>query len=287
MLTVSTKSVLDGVFKRAGIVPSSASAADVEAMLDFVSDRLASAKEYYRWPVYTKVEQRFFREVWDAAATYAADNEVYYTPLDKYFVCLATTTVGQDPEDTPLKWEELTTFNHEVDYAQEDATRIAIVIGAYDQDPRADAEALPLPFQLRENGVGFAPDVETSSVWLEFLAPADSLAATVFDALLTYDPKELIYFTDGEVWKAVETTSAGEDPADTPAKWELVPFPHFLARAVKAGALADWQRGGEKETSAKLEQLREDNFTDLLDEQVWQITKLQGQTGRPTVQPKS
>lgn len=283
MLTVSTRSVIEGVFKRFGIVPSGASAADVAAVLEFVSDRLATAKEYYRWPCYTITEQRWFRETWSASDTYAADDEVYYAPLDAYYLCLSATSAGEDPVDTPAKWEVMTTFNHEVNYAQTGETRISVVLGAWDADPRAEVEALVLPFKLQQNGVGFAPDVEVTSVWLEYLAPADSLAATVWDAAATYAVDDLIYYTDGEVYKCLVATTAGQDPVDTAASWQLVPFPHFLARAVKAGAMADWALGGEKETSAKLEAAREEKFFELLDEQVWQITKMQGQTGRPNV----
>jgi hypothetical protein len=285
MLTVSTASVLNGVFKRVGITPSDASTADVEAMLDMVSDRLATAKEYYRWPVYTIIEQRFFRPLWLAGSTYAADAEVYYEPTDKYYVCLSATSAGQDPEDTPAKWEEMENFNHQVDYAQAGETRIAVVLGAWDADPRAYPDALELKRTLRQDGVGFEPDLEATSVWLEYMAPADSLAAEVFDAAATYAVNELIYWTDGEVYKCIVQTTAGQDPTDTPASWELVPFPAFLARAVKAGALKDWNVAGEKEQSAKLEQLQEDAFQDLLDEQVFLVTKMQGQTGRPNVQP--
>lgn len=287
MLTVKTSSVIDGVFKRVGIVPADATAADVAAVLDFMSDRLATAKEYYRWPVYTIVDQRFFRAVWAEADTYAVADEVYYEPTDTYYTCLAITVAGEDPEDTPAKWEELTVFNREVDYAQPDEERIAICIGAYDADPRADEEALKLPYKLQRDGVGFAPDVGVTSVWLEYLAPADSLAAEVYDAAEEYAIDELIYFTDGEVYKVLEATTAGENPEDQASKFQLVPFPAFLARAVKAGALSDWALAGEKEVSAKLEKLREDNFTDLLDEQVHQIVKMQGQTGRPNVAPQS
>lgn len=287
MLTVSTQSVLEGVFKRVGIVPADASAADIAAVLDFMSDRLATAKEYYRWPVYTIVDQRFFRAVWDAATIYAADAEVYYEPTDKYYTCLSTTVAGEDPEDTPAKWEELTAFNREVDYAQAGEERIAICLGAYDADPRAAEEASKLLFKLQRDGVGFAPDVGVTSVWLEYLAPADSLAAEVYDVAAPYAIDDLVYFTDGEVYKTLAATTAGDNPEDDPAMFELVPFPAFLARAVKAGALADWALAGEKETSAKLEKMREDNFTDLLDEQVHQIVKMQGQTGRPNVAPQS
>ncbi len=81
------------------------------------------------------------------------------------------------------------------------------------------------------------------------------------------------------------TTTAADTPVGAAAaKFQLIPFPEFLARAVKAGALADWFDPDEKPEKADK---WEGKFTELLDEQVFQIVKVQGQTGRPTMQPKS
>lgn len=44
----------------------------------------------------------------DAGDTYAAGDYITYTPAGgvlHYYKCLATTTAGQDPEDTPAKWQ--------------------------------------------------------------------------------------------------------------------------------------------------------------------------------------
>ncbi len=46
----------------------------------------------------------------DAGDTYAAGDYITYTPAGgvlHYYKCLATTTAGQDPEDTPAKWQEV------------------------------------------------------------------------------------------------------------------------------------------------------------------------------------
>lgn len=46
----------------------------------------------------------------DAGDTYAAGDYITYTQsgVTEYFVCLATTTAGQDPDDTPAKWQNVT-----------------------------------------------------------------------------------------------------------------------------------------------------------------------------------
>lgn len=285
MLTVTFKSVLEGVLKRAGIVPPGTDA-DALAVIDFIADRYRTAQEYYRWPVYTLIEQRWFREIFDEAATYAEDDEIYYPPLDAYYVALAATGAGEDPQDTPAKWQLLENFNHEVEYEPADQTPIAAVIGAYDKDPRAFKDALALPYQLRQTGVGFAPDVKATSVWLEFRPRAEDFSAGLWNNTDVFHAGTILYYdVTGEVYTVLVTTTVADTPdGAAAAKFELVPFPEFLARAVKAGALADWFATDEKpENSDKWE----GKFEELLDEQVFQIVKVQGQTGRPTVQPKS
>lgn len=288
MLTVPFKTIINGVLSRAGIVPADAPEADVLAIIDFAADRFKTAYEFYRWPVYTFTEQRFFRPVYSEAIVYQAGTEVYYTPLDAYYKAVSTTTAGQDPEDTPAKWEVLQNFNHQVDYEQAGQTAIEAVLFAYDKDPRADKSARKIPFKLLYNGVGFAPDCNLTSVWLEYRPRAPDFHARLYAIDTETEVGERVYFPDdGEVYLCLEAAALEESPETDADKFQLIEFPDFLARAVKAGALTDWDRGGEKEKSAKMEALQEDKFTELLEDQVWQITKLQGQTGRPNTQPNS
>ncbi len=48
----------------------------------------------------------------DAGDTYAAGDYISYTPtgttVKQWYKCLATTTAGQDPDDTPAKWRKVT-----------------------------------------------------------------------------------------------------------------------------------------------------------------------------------
>lgn len=283
MLTVSFKSVINGVFHLDGLDPDDASDADKRAVIEHIADRYKTAAEYYKWPVLMAIEQRFFRPVWAEASTYAEGDEVYYTPTDAYYTCLAATSAGEDPEDTPAKWEALTDFHKYVDFEQAGETPIAAVTAAWDVDPRSDSTALQMQGKIRPQGISFNPGITDTSVWLEYRSRPADFAAELYDETAAYAVGDIVYHeTEGNVYTCAVATTAGQTPTTTPASWTLVEFPEFLARAVKAGALSDWYTSDEKPQTAERWDAK---FIELLEEQVWQLTKLQGQTGQPTVNP--
>jgi hypothetical protein len=59
---------------------------------------------------YRKQCPTFSGDVFDAADTYAAGEQVYFTnslSQGDYYKCLSATSAGQDPDDTPSKWRKL------------------------------------------------------------------------------------------------------------------------------------------------------------------------------------
>jgi hypothetical protein len=61
---------------------------------------------------YRRAPLNYSGDTFSATATYVADQYIYYTRTtgaltgtSDYWKCLSTTTAGQDPEDTPAKWE--------------------------------------------------------------------------------------------------------------------------------------------------------------------------------------
>jgi hypothetical protein len=61
---------------------------------------------------YRRIPYNYAGDAFSATATYVAGQYIYYTKTagalvgtSDYYECLATTTIGQDPEDTPTKWE--------------------------------------------------------------------------------------------------------------------------------------------------------------------------------------
>ncbi|HYB97515.1 MAG TPA: hypothetical protein VEC57_00080 [Candidatus Limnocylindrales bacterium] len=62
------------------------------------------------WLYFRKRCPTFEGDDFDATDTYAIGDQIYYTAADgksNYYKCLAATSAGQDPDDTPSKWELL------------------------------------------------------------------------------------------------------------------------------------------------------------------------------------
>lgn len=287
MLTVSFKQVLDGVFRAAGLVPDDVGDEIRLAVIQAIGDRYKFAFEYYPWPVFARCEQRFFRPTWDQATTFAAGAEVYFAAAEAYYTANSAPNnpaAGESPATHPAKWTVLTDLHRYVAYEQTGEAAIAAVVGAWNADPRTDVGAIELRWKNTGDGITFAPDVGVPGVWLEFRPRPANFAASLYSATANYAAGAAVYFGDlGEVYVARSATTAGQTPNTHASKWELQEFPDFLELAVKAGALSDYYLGDERPNAAGRQDAR---FIELLDEQVWQLTKLQGQTGRARFSPR-
>lgn len=71
---------------------------DWKALRGFHSRRLLGIWRRFWWPELMRVEQRFFRQDWAAATTYAAGAEVYYPPEGTYYQALQPST-NEAPAD--------------------------------------------------------------------------------------------------------------------------------------------------------------------------------------------
>jgi hypothetical protein len=102
MRRVTFKAVRDkavALYLGAGPSSAGASAANAQtiAALDIhLNKRAGECWERFFWPEWTIVEPRTFREPWNSASTYAALDERYYRPAQKYAVALTAST-GQAP----------------------------------------------------------------------------------------------------------------------------------------------------------------------------------------------
>lgn len=291
MRTVTFKSVLAGVLRREGggnLLTSAATAAEIAKFCDYIADRLRTAWEYYIWPECYVTELRRFRAEYSAASTYATGAEVWFVDsadIGGYYTALEAIALTESPEAAPTKWEALTTLRRFVAFDQPGKTEFEACVGAWTADPESVKSAMRMQHLITTDGVLLPPTCPIDGAWLKVRRKCPDFAAEQYDAAVAYAVGARVYFDDlMEVYKCVTATTAGQTPATHASKWELVEFPMILARAVKAGALADWQRS-DGEGSAKKTADSEANFTALLDEQVFQLTKLQGQTGRPDVVP--
>jgi hypothetical protein len=279
--TVTYQSVLDGAMKRRGITPVQAQAERLQQFAEFIADKLRDAWEFYAWPETMLTEQRRFRAEW-VAQIYASGVEVYHTGTDAYWISNAATTALEVP-GVSTKWVKPTTLRLLVGYEQTGLSAIDAVLGAWDADPEADPEANSVPYTLAEDGVLLAPDYDGTAVWLRFRTRPDDFAwSEVWDETIPYDAGAVVYYAP-HVYTATVATATAEEPGDS-ANWRQLEFPYRLARAVKAGAASEDQGAGGQEDK---ELVSSSEFTELLEEQVWQLTKLQGQTGRPDYRPGS
>lgn len=282
MRTVTYQSVLEGLLRSLGQDPASASTERLAQCAEAIAVRYREAWQYYRWPDLLATEERRFRDTWEAA-TYAAGAEVWHAANEAYYVTAAGATSGQEP-GTASQWALLTgNWHRYVPYEQAGQTAIGAVLAAHRTDPRADPAALRVSFQVTSDGITIPPAAGAlDSVWLTYRKREEDFGwSSVYSASVAYAAGALIYAAP-EVYECVTATTAGESPTGTPAKWRALEFPHRLALAVKAGARADvlGALGQEDKEAARARR-----FEDILEEEVWQLTKLQGQTGTPTTIP--
>lgn len=282
MRTVTYQSVLDGLLRSLGQDPSSASTERLAQCAEAIAVRYREAWQYYRWPELLTTEERYFRNTW-TAATYAAGAEVWHAATEAYYVTAAGATSGQVP-GTATQWALLTgNWHRYVAYEQAGEVAIGAVLAVHDTDPRANPAALRVSFQVTADGITIPPASRTlDSVWLTYRSREEDFGwSSVYSASVAYAVGAVIYAAP-HVYLCTATTTAGDAPAATPAKWRALEFPHRFAIAVKAGARADVLGAlGQEDKEAA----RASRFEDVLEEEVWQLTKLQGQTGTPTTIP--
>jgi hypothetical protein len=280
MRTVTYKSVLDGVFHRDGVTPDDAPTAERTAAIEYIADRFRTAWEYYRWPELIKLEARRYRDTW-SATSYAAGAEIWHADTETYYQA-ATSATASDIPGTASLWTEITEFYRYIAYGQTGQTAIEAALSAYDKDPRVHADAQRLGFKVRPEGIAFdpgAPDV----VYLEYRPLATDFGGTLYSATASYAEGDRVYHAPS-MYRVLSAASPGESPDTAPAKYEALEFPYILARAVKYGAYADLlAASGQHDKAAAWE----GRFSAELDEQVFQLTTLQGQTGRYTQIPVS
>lgn len=274
MRTVTYKSVLDGVLRMAAEDPASVAAKDKAELMEYLGDALQRAREYYRWPELLTIEARYFRAPW-AAVNYDADAEVYYETGDAYYRATEAVTSADEP-GTSAKWEELEDFNRYVSYDQTGETAFDAVLGAWTKDPRVHADAVPLDFEVASEGVRFGPDAP-NQVWIELREKSPDYTYGEEWSAQAFGAGDQVYdATTGELYRAAAATTADDVPGMA-AVWAKIDIPYIFRMAVKRAAYADWLEADGQTDKALIQAAK---FIELLDDQVSQLVKLQGQTGR-------
>lgn len=275
MRTTSYQSVLHGVLRLARIEPAVAQREDVAQLAEFIAERLSAAREAYLWPEDLILEQRTLRAPYDSTATYADGAEVYFADDETCYEALEAIAAGESPSAAPTKWLALGSWPRVLGWAPAWQTEpLGTVVHVWTEDPRLSDSAAELDFKELREGVLLPPDAP-AAVWVQH-RPADLEWAgwSEWSATATYAAGAVMYFTDGELYRALSITTAGQSPTTHPALWAVQEFPERLAKAVKRGAYGDWLLSNGQDEKATAQ---ESAFWAELDEQAAILTKQQGQ----------
>jgi hypothetical protein len=190
------------------------------------------------------------------AATSSAAGTIVRNPADgRYYMCHTTHTSGSTFDST--KFGILTPFNAYVGYEQSGQTAFTHVLEIWNADYRTATSKYPLQWEYDELGVRLTAAQVPASCWLRFRQRPHNWRAADYSAGATYAVDDQIYYAsgtgafEGDFWKCLTATTAGQNPSTHAAKWSKLSIPAFLADfAVKAASLG--YREGETKLDAAL-----------------------------------
>jgi hypothetical protein len=270
MLAISYARVLARALALSGTAAASTDATELAQIASLAAGRLRLYWEHYWWPETMQSEARPYRAAYAAGTTYALGDEVYYPTTGAYYTALGATT-GNVPTNATY-WTQLTSITPaEVPYTEVSFSPIGKVRMVSATDPLAAAVARRIPATLTSTGVRLlgeqVPNVPY--VWYQLRCP--DLFGTTYDAATAYAVDDQIYFAsgtgsyEGDYWKCITATTAGQTPITHAAKWTRLEIPAFLTEAIAYGIAADlFRAAGKTELAPYMEDKAE---TALLREQ--------------------
>lgn len=278
---VKYEDVLRSAVHLAGITLSQLDSDDSVRWREWIEEELEEQWMMEKWPEFSVIEKRYFRDIYDNTKAYSAGDEVYYPKEEKYYQALRASTgnlptdeaywavsqetydaaeydntkayavgdqawypdtdkfygchtasTGNVPTDTNF-WGELTVFLRQVIWEQTGKTAISQVLGAWKSDPRVTTSAEAVAFDEISTGVVILKNV--TKVWLEIQTLPPSLFGDNYDATVAYSAGDQVYHA-GDFWDASASTTAGENPTNTPSKWTKVKIPKVLRQPVAHAA---------------------------------------------------
>ncbi len=197
-----------------------------------------------------------------AADAYAVGDRVYYALEDAFYQAHQATT-GNLPTVTG-SWGKLYEFDRVIAWAQSwEANELGDVFEVYDKHPERDrsAEALSLSSDWVQNQTGVLVRRDLPFVYIRYRKTPILLTGDTFDAAATYAVGDQIYYTSatvlGDFYNCIVATTAGQDPDDTAASWELVEILQRFNRYMKQGMYADYLTDGQNEKAYGEERMAE------------------------------
>jgi hypothetical protein len=231
------------------------------------------------------------RGTWLTATAFAVGDQVYYQPTNLYYQChtahTSSGTLVPNATGGYERWGVLTPFDRYVAYEQTGETKIGDTFRVTQKNPDIFWADGDLDYSLSNNGVQVVDDV--AEVWLKFRTQCPVLKGDAFSSTATYTANlSQVYYRSttapesypGNFYNCVTTTSAGESPETTAAKWSVVELPLFLERYLVQGAYADWLPGDGQNDKKMNEILMAER---LISDQLFLLRAQQNQRGRPMV----
>lgn len=243
MRTVTAKALIYGAATCGGMDPSEHLPDNIaRALVEYLNGAIRTGWESYDWPELTKIEQRAYRDPYEAGTTYGLGDEVWDAATLTYYRSLAAGNAGNPLTDT-TKWETPTDFDRYVSWEQTGQTPIGDILGASRNDPRKTGleRALAVGYWLGENGIQFGPDAP-NLVWIRFRTRPATITWDQYAATTSYAAGETAYYpADGQCYTCI-AAATNRTPPTSPTYWQPVELPYVLAEWAKRAAAADWLR---------------------------------------------
>lgn len=217
---------------------------------------------------------------WADATAYAVGDTVRSIDDARFYRCHTAHTSSGSLDAT--KFGLLTEWIPSVSLAQTGKTEIGLVRGCYLDNP----ERVSIPRRLK-SGLGSAGvlllDNTTVSTYVWFQTVPPILTGADYAAGTAYAVGTVMYYStgtagyEGDFWKCLATTTAGQTPETHAAKWERQEIPEALRDAIAHAAFSDYLRPVGKDGAIPLEDTAGGQF---LTNELFKAVAMQRQAGR-------
>jgi hypothetical protein len=251
MLAISYARVLARALALSGTATAQADSTELAQIATLIAGRVRVYWEHYWWPETMQSEARPYRAAYASGTTYAQSDEVYYPTTGLYYTAIGATT-GNVPTNATY-WTQLTEITPaEVPYTDVSFLPIGKVRMVSSTDPLGAATARRIPATLTGTGVRLLGQVVPNVPYLWYQLRAPDLFGSTYAVDATYAVNDQIYFAsgtgsyEGDYWKCITATTAGQTPITHAAKWTRLEIPAFLTEAIAYGVAADLFRAAGK-----------------------------------------
>lgn len=195
----------------------------------------------------------FFQE--NVAATYAEYLNAAYEYIWRWY---------QWPEAITI--EQVTFASQKIAFSGVTAYPIADVFMVSQAHPVTSTNPQPVDFKVTGGYLYVPSTVGDSDLYVTYRRPVPQFTTTDYSASATYAVDDLIRFTDGDCYKCIDATSAGQSPTTTAAKWQKQEIIDYLKNSLIHGALIEaLAEEGQHSTSLYEDQKLQGYLEDLLD----------------------